>query len=132
VLFYAVWVEHQLNWIIAGLAEKKGVSEKEIESLLRETSYRAKCSWLLRILDSKPVSALHMNITCKLMELRNGFVHFKWKPNSEQVEKELVSLLLRVEKTVKYLRSVENKYLYANHKRRLHRAVIENRKRYKA
>jgi hypothetical protein len=129
VLFYALWFEHQLNSITVSLAERLHLTEKELDTLIRETSYRAKCSWLLRILGVKPLSLSHTNAICKLMDLRNAFVHYKWKPENEQIKKEMETLLEQIEKTVKYVRSIENKYLYANQKRRIHKVIRESRPR---
>jgi hypothetical protein len=129
VLFYAIWFEHQLNFITVSLAGRRGLNEKEIESLIRETSYRAKCSWLLRVLGVRPLNMSHTITICKLMDLRNAFVHYKWKPENEQMKKETATILEQIEKTVKYVRSIENKYLYLNQKRRLHKVIREKRPR---
>jgi uncharacterized protein YutE (UPF0331/DUF86 family) len=129
ILFYALWFEHQLNSITVSLAGRRHVNEKEIESLVRETSYRAKCSWLLRLLGVKPLNASHTNTICKLMELRNAFVHYKWKPKNEQIDREMETLLEEIEKTVKYVRGIENKHLYLSHRRRLHMVIGEKRPR---
>ncbi|MBV8856780.1 MAG: hypothetical protein JOZ02_07460 [Acidobacteria bacterium] len=122
-LFYALWVEHQLNNIVASLAQTQRLSYKEIDSMVRDTSYRAKVSWLLRILGVKPLSAAHSNRIFKLMELRNSFVHYKWKPESEQQQKELTDIINAIEKTVRYLRDIENRFVYKRRKRLIKKVV---------
>jgi HEPN domain-containing protein len=96
-LFYALYIEHQLNSFIVTLAKRKNLSTKDIESLIRDSSYRAKCSWLLRIFDVKAIDAVHTNRIVKLMELRNSYVHYKWKPENEQMSQELESILNFIE-----------------------------------
>jgi len=110
-LFYALWFEHKLNEFVTSLARKAALPEKDIEMLLRETSYRAKASWVLRVFGVKPIDEGHANTITKLMDLRNSFVHYKWKLENEQTTRELKSILERIEKTVKYVQYFENKYL---------------------
>jgi hypothetical protein len=115
VLFYAIWFEHKLNSFIALLAGKRGLSAKHTEVLIKETRYAAKGTALLCILGMPPLSNDHMNNVVNLMELRNSFVHYKWKPEKWErqtgVEKQRIALLDRIEKTVKYLQYFERKYL---------------------
>ncbi len=110
-LFYALWFEHKLNDFMFSLAYKKGLPLKDIESLLRESSYRAKSSWLLRIFGVRPLNLSHANLIMKLMEIRNSFVHYKWKPKNEQAIKEIEVIVNEVEKTIKYLRYFEVHHL---------------------
>src|SRR5262249_44891784 len=112
ILFYALWVEHQLNDIIATRARKSKLTVKEIDSLIRETSYKAKCSWLLHLAGGKPFSGAQHNSICKLMELRNSFVHYKWKPASEQMDKEIDAVVDGAEKIVNYIRRYKNKHIF--------------------
>jgi hypothetical protein len=96
---------------MATLAKRKNLSAKDIESLIRDSSYKAKCTWLLHVLGVKAINVAHTNRIFKLMELRNSYVHYKWKPENEQTSQEMEKLLEQIEKTVKYLRDFETKYL---------------------
>jgi hypothetical protein len=120
ILFYALWVEHQLNDIIAIQARKSNLTAKEIDSLVRETSYKAKCSWLLRLTGGKPFTEAQHNSICKLMDLRNSFVHYKWKPENEQMEKEIVAVVDGADKIVNYIRRYKNKHVFGNHKKKVY------------
>jgi uncharacterized protein YutE (UPF0331/DUF86 family) len=53
------------------------------------------------------------------MEARNSFVHYKWKVENEQVEKETELILSRIEKTVKYVREYERRYLLGISRRKI-------------
>ena len=122
-LFYALWIEHKLNSMIHTLASRKGFHEKEVERLLRESSCRAKCSWILRLFDIKSIHASHMNAINKLMELRNSFVHYKWKPQNDQTSKEVQLVLNSIEKTVRYLHYFERKHLAIMSTRKVQKAL---------
>jgi len=122
-LFYALWLEHTLNKLISMLANKKKMPEKYIELLVRDTSYKSKASWMLTLLGAKPIGPTHANLIFKLMEARNAFVHYKWKPDSEQMEKDIVSLLGNIENTVKYVQRFETRYLLGVSKRQIDKAV---------
>ena len=57
------------------------------------------------------------------MELRNTFVHYKWKPVNEDLEQGFESVLLNIEKTVKYTSAYENKYILSSSKQRVKKAL---------
>jgi hypothetical protein len=116
-LLYATWFEHWLNSVISTLAEKKGLDDKEVTQIIRDTNFDAKTGWLLRILGAKPISSKHKSIIKRTTELRNAFVHYKWRP--AYMEDDMRSVILEVEKTLKYLMSYENKYFYKNEKKRV-------------
>lgn len=122
-LFYALYIEHKLNSYMALLASRKKLSAKDTESLIRDSSYRAKCSWLLHIFGIRALDNTHINTITKLMELRNSYVHYKWKPENEQLKKELEAMLGQIEKTVKYIRYFEAKYLALTSQRRVSRLL---------
>ena len=118
-LFYALWFEHSLNGLISLLAGRKDFSEKEIEEIIRDTSYRSKSSWLPRAFGGKSFSQAHVNLIVKLMEVRNSFVHYKWKAVNEQRNNEIKVILSKVEKTVKYIRDYERKHILGVSKKKI-------------
>jgi hypothetical protein len=118
-LFYALWLEHSINGIITLLAARKDFSEKEIEEIIRDTSYRSKSSWLPRAFGGKSFSKTHINLIVKLMEARNSFVHYKWKAVNEQANNEIKVILSKIEKTVKYIRDYERKHILGVSKKKI-------------
>lgn len=122
-LLYAIYIEHKLNSYMALLAGRKNLSIKDTEALIRDTSYRAKCSWLLHIFGIKAISTVHLNRITKLMELRNAYVHYKWKPHNEQVTKEVEVVVQEIDKTINYLRRFEAKYLRLTSPRKVSRLL---------
>lgn len=111
ILFYALWVEHFVNSWLDRLGKRKGLSQEETEGMIRNTDVRSKCSWLLRVLGYKALEESHLNQIGKLLEHRNAFVHYKWKPDNEQFEKEAERLLDSFDKTVAYLQHFDRTVL---------------------
>lgn len=121
-LFYATWFEHWSNRIISTIARRKKISEEEVSQIIRETPLRGETTWLLRILELKRINHIHLDRMQGIIEARNAFVHYKWKyldPDSNEWKKRerTVGKIVRdAEKTVRYLRRLENEQVY--HRRR--------------
>ena len=118
-LLYATWFEHWINEVISILCHRKGLSESEVSEIIRKTSFRGKYTWLLKLFDFKEINKSHLNLIFRLMDLRNNFVHYKWKERSNDFEKEEIFVIEKIEKTIKYIRNIENTYIYNNSKRML-------------
>jgi hypothetical protein len=122
-LFYAVWFEHWLNNMISTAGRRKGLSQEELIQILREVQFRGKSTWLLRVLGLKPINDAHLKRMQNIIEMRNGFVHYKWKAididdvSWEKDKEVLIELLSKVEKTVAYLQRLANRQIYYGKKR---------------
>jgi hypothetical protein len=134
-LFYATWFEHWLNDLINTVGKRLKLTEQEIIQIIRETQFRAKSTWLLRILGLKPINEAHLRRMQSIIDARNSFVHYKWKhvdidsDNWEKEEQALVSLLNGVEKTVSYLRKLQNKQFFGGRKRKVLPSLSKSRKK---
>ena len=112
-IFYAMWFEHWLNRVIAMQAKRKKLTQEEILQIIRETQFRAKTTWLLRILNLKPINNSHLKRMQAIVDVRNSFVHYKWKHmdiDDESFAKEgeqARKLLEEAEKTISYLQRLE-------------------------
>jgi hypothetical protein len=122
-LLYATWFEHWLNGIVFTLGEKHRIGADEIAQIIRDTKFDAKSTWLLRLLGARPIHKNHLKMMRRTSDLRNGFVHYKWKAGAVEMKKEMKQILSEVEKTVRYLMSYENKYLYKGQKKRVHKVL---------
>ncbi len=111
-LMYATWLEHWLNDIVGILSERKGLDEKEIIQLIRQTNFASKSSWLLKLLDLPIFDPEQKTMMEIMVEFRNGFVHYKWQPENRDREETLKDLVLQFENTVKYLQNYENAHIY--------------------
>ncbi|MBK9386029.1 MAG: hypothetical protein IPN34_14555 [Planctomycetes bacterium] len=118
-LLYATWFEHWTNGVVSSILQRKSLSEESTIAIIRKTQLDDKLSWLLEVLELPPISTAHRNRIRQCAEVRNAFVHYKWKPNSfldEQREGEdrakVNSLLEEAEETVAYLESYRDIHVY--------------------
>src|SRR5204863_7312102 len=80
LLFYATFFEHWINGIIGTAAKWRGVTDKEMMSILREVPLRGKLTWVVRLLNLPRLKPSHVNKLLDLAEHRNAYVHYKWRP----------------------------------------------------
>jgi len=72
-LYYALWFEHWLNNLIVSSGRRKGLTDKELNQIIRETDIgRGKTTWLLRLLDVPAFRQDHQERIVKIAELRNA------------------------------------------------------------
>lgn len=134
-LFYATWFEHWLNDVIYTAGKRRKLSEQEITQIIRETQFRGKSTWLLRILNLGTINETHLKRMQNNIESRNSFVHYKWKRVDiddevwEKDKKALTDLLTEVEKTVTYLRRFQGKQFFAGRKRKVLPSIYSKKKR---
>lgn len=106
-LFYAMWVEHWLNWLVRCLLSKKNMSEMHFGEIVRTVSIRGKLTWLLALLDAKPIPSNHIAAIQRMADARNAFAHYKWKPTAAE-NRELREIRIcaeSFESTIRYLKS---------------------------
>jgi hypothetical protein len=121
-LLYATWLEHWLNSLVADLARRRRFHDTEISALLRDVPYKAKPTWLLRLLGFPPLSEKHVRSIVEIGEIRNSFVHYKWRlhdVDSDELKKEgerARRVAEQAEHAIRYLRSVETKYFLGGKK----------------
>jgi hypothetical protein len=122
-LFYATWFEHWLNHLVAVGGRRKKLSQQEIVQIVREVQFRGKSTWLLRLLELKPINEGHLKKINDLLEARNSYVHYKWKtvdmddPAWDKQEEPFENALKDIEKTVSYLLRLENRQFFHGKKR---------------
>jgi hypothetical protein len=121
VLLYATACEHKLNSLVCNFAEAAGLRESEIPQIIRDTSFSARCTWLFKLLKAPPLAQTHLKRLKQLMDLRNEFVHYKWKFESMDDTKEdtrHAELLKAILLTLRYLNAYERKHIYRGARRR--------------
>ncbi|WP_406352831.1 hypothetical protein [Streptomyces sp. NBC_00658] len=82
ILFYATWMEHWVNNILMSLSVRSGVPEGVAVALMRSCGFNLKIKDVWTSLGAAPIAKAHMRTMTDLLEFRNGFVHYKWKPRS--------------------------------------------------
>jgi hypothetical protein len=120
-LLYGTWFEHWLNWLIVTAGKRRGLSEDDLTQVIRDTPFRGKLTWMFPLIGLRPLPTNHKNAIFKITDLRNSFVHYKWKGKSGEIDKredkELEDSLKLIERTVKYLRHYEDKYIFHQKKK---------------
>ena len=127
IIIYAVWFEHWINNVIATVVMRKGHNTKSASQMIRDTSIRAKFTWLLELLELPPINKQYTDIIFNLAEYRNSFVHYKWEAKPEQEnhkqDREIYELLDKIQHVINYLNKYENKHLYLGGKNRVRKIV---------
>ena len=103
--------------------------------LIRDASFRAKTTWLLRLLGFGPIDESHLNLLQFIYDSRNAFVHYKWKSDDVDDEfprrerKRLGEAVRRLEGTIKYLHSLESRYFFKGKEKALAPAILRRQSR---
>jgi hypothetical protein len=120
LLFHATTAEHWLNEIVITLCRRRGLRSEEASQLIRDIPFRAKSTWLLRLLGAVAIKPVHLKKLDRLMQLRNGFVHFKWKgvPIDLDEQEEAKKFLTTWTQTQRYLSRYRNRVIYRGLRKR--------------
>lgn len=118
-LLYATWFEYWINELISILGHRKNLKENEINEIIKNIPFRAKYTWLLKLFGFKEINKTHLNLILRLTDLRNSFVHYKWKEKNKDFKNEEKFVMEKIEKTVRYIKNIENRHIYNNSKRKL-------------
>ncbi|MDD5505478.1 MAG: hypothetical protein PHR73_01825 [Candidatus Omnitrophica bacterium] len=123
-IFYAAWVEHWINGVIADECIKLKLEEKYIKEIIKDISIKNKYAWLLVILRLPNIPERMIKFIEELVQIRNSFIHYKWERKDiddvERDEKERESCKRKInnfEKVVRYLKKYEERHLLKNYKR---------------
>jgi hypothetical protein len=106
-LLYATWAEHWLNGLVSTAGQRRKLHTDEIAQIIRDTPLRGKLTWLLSLLELPRIADRHRNAVIRLMDLRNGFVHYKWQGKDDAMmdreDEDFDRAVTGFEATVKYL-----------------------------
>ncbi len=86
LMFYATWVEHTLNGMIASLARRLSLGESIGLDLIRHTRLNEKFVWLHAFLVRRAPARLQITRLQQLAERRNQFIHYKWRAEPERLD----------------------------------------------
>lgn len=115
VLLYATVCEQKVNLFVSTSAARAGIRPDQIPQLIRDTNFDARCTWLLQLLKAPAIAPVHLKRMRNLMNLRNEFVHYKWKgewtydPPKQKPHPDLLKLLPA---TFRYLARYERTTVY--------------------
>lgn len=124
ILYYATWFEHWINGVL--LRGIGSLREREANQMIRDVSLRGKYSWLLALTHGKRLPERHVKAILQICDLRNEFVHYKFKiadVDSREEEERLRSAHGAAEKAVRYLQEFEERHFFKGPARSLLRKL---------
>jgi hypothetical protein len=126
-LFYATWVEHVLNGLIALAVSRRGDTDAVTKQIIRDVPLQGKLTWLLPLLGYRPLGQAHVGHLQKLADFRNQFVHYKWSyvdiNESGSATLKLLDFLTHCRGSLQHLARYSTSAALAGSKAKLHRAV---------
>lgn len=126
-LFYSTYFEHRLNELVMQQAKKTKITQANLPQMLRDVNISGKCTWLLEILGIPSIASEYALIINQISEIRNSFVHYKWKRNElgSNDEKEFQTAALeKAEEVVSYLYEYEETHVYCGPRRELIKMLL--------
>lgn len=120
-LFYAICFEHLMNgFIVDVVCIRKSIDKKTINDIIKSVNMNGKITWLLTLLELPPITSHHKKTLLKLNEDRNSYVHYKYNPKPDEIDKDedtkIKEEFRQIEKTIIYFKRYISKVLYNNSK----------------
>lgn len=123
ILFYATWVEHWINNILISLSRRSNVPEGVAVALVRSCGFNLKMKDVWTSLGATPIEKDVMRSMTELMELRNGFVHYKWQAriisDKELQDQRVKDVAVEGQKLITILQEIENQVLFFGRRKSL-------------
>jgi hypothetical protein len=120
-LYYGTWFEHWINSFFDRKAHR--LDESEFRQMIRDVNLRGKFTWLLALVVGWRIPEKHLRAVIRVCDLRNEFVHYKWKPvdfdKSEDELEQLRQAHRAAESAIRYLQEFETRHLFKGAARRL-------------
>jgi hypothetical protein len=120
-LYYATWFEHWINFFF--MRKTHVLDENEFRQMIRDVNVRGKYTWLLALAVGQRIPEKHLRAILRICELRNEFVHYKFKlvdaDKFEDEVKQRRQTYQAAENAVRYLEGFETKHLFKGPARRL-------------
>lgn len=113
ILYYGTWFEHWINGILLRRLDK--LNERESCQMIRDVSLRGKFTWLLVLIHEKRIPQRHIKAVLQVCDLRNEFVHHKYKMfdvDADDESKKLKEAHRSAEKTVRYFQKFEEQHFF--------------------
>ena len=123
ILFYATWVEHWINNILISLSRRSNVPEGVALALVRSCGFNLKMKDVWTSFGATLIEKDVMRTMTELMELRNGFVHYKWQArmssDKERQDQRVKEVALEGQKLITILQEIENQVLFLGRRKSL-------------
>ncbi|WP_458691253.1 hypothetical protein [Nocardia tengchongensis] len=127
-MLFGTYCEHHINLLVSSSMEQLGYSEKTIVTLIRTSNLAVKVTALWEVADLPEWDEEALKQLNILTEVRNGFVHYKWKGMSD-AEHSLRNerpnrALAGIETLLSFLKGVEDEIYWNGRKEELVEAVF--------
>lgn len=125
-VFYAMFFEHSLNFIIENECYKRKINEKMQKEIIKNINIQGKLTWLLALFGYKKFNQHHLVTIKKLIDNRNAFIHYKWQPtpdNNNDIKLQMDKEFKRIKSAVKYIKCYEATIFYKKNKGKLNAKI---------
>lgn len=93
IVLYATWFEHSINALLIVALRRTAIPDSLISLIVKKFNWREKISQLWPIVDLEPLSPENLKTANHVMDMRNEFVHYKWKAGDEKAINDHVAML---------------------------------------
>lgn len=121
-LYYAIFFEHILNEIVLFFCEKRKLSRKIINEILKNSNIKTKLTWLPIVLGAPKIKEKYVNIILRLCDERNAFIHYKYTPirlDSNKKDENIDSItsnFKEIKSCVTYFKNYQSRMKYNKNK----------------
>jgi hypothetical protein len=128
-IFFATFFEHTVNSLIEYYCAQKAITIETQVEIIKNVNIWGKLTWLLELLGLPSFYHEHSKTIKYLADKRNAFIHYKWKPRSDEVndpEKEKTEIeeeFKKIFKAVSYIQKYESRLKYKGNKRNIEKLI---------
>ncbi len=119
-LFYATFIEHELNKIIVHVCERKNLDRKTINEIIKSINIIGKLTWFPTLLGIPKITDKHKKVVLKMSDERNAYIHYKHNPSKESEsvsEREKGHIEVeQIIKTISYFRQYSSRIIFDKRK----------------
>jgi hypothetical protein len=112
ILLYATFFEHRINGIIDTLVRQKRLRAQVAVDLIRRMNIQQKLTSVLELLGAPPFGKAETDSIDGIMNRRNEFAHYKWKPHHDKSSNSLVSVISQCQKIVEAINDYEERHVF--------------------
>lgn len=127
-VFYAMYFEHTLNGLIENECQRRKIDDKTKSDIIRSVDIYGKLTWIPKLLGFKSFNATHLKTIKGLCDDRNAFVHYKWKPETDENENSAdekfhENYFKNIKAAVKYMKQYESGIFFNGKKSTIRKAT---------
>jgi hypothetical protein len=112
ILLYATFFEHRINGIIDTFVRQKGLRAQIAIDLIRRMNIQQKLTSVLELLGAPPFGKVESDRIDGIMNRRNEFAHYKWKPRHDKSSNSLVPVISECQKIVEAINDYEERHVF--------------------